>query len=410
MLSPAADPAPPLTVLVLAWDETTPAVRALLEATRAPDPALASVLVMVPRAEAPHTLSAEEYLPLPPNLEAPAAPMLPAAALAPALLPALAPVTDALLPLSAALPPPAAPAPAPWAAVRVLRLSGQPLPELARRAGRPLPAPTWTGAATAPAAPYQGSTFLLTANAAPYPLAAAEPAGPAATDDNAPTYKPAEPLALAPDAEADWPATAVAGALRQVEPGAAGPAPAEPPTPSPAPEPGSWPEALAALRYPVAPPTPETPAPTPPAGTQPAASLYDTPNLNFQVIQYARFAVPVALAEAPFAAIYAPAWPTWLAAQELRQRTGQPLVLHVAALAASADEPLDEAAGWMAELQRQALRRADVILTETAALAQRLCHELGLPGTCVHTVPAADADAVAQALHAARPRAAAVPT
>ena len=120
--------------------------------------------------------------------------------------------------------------------------------------------------------------------------------------------------------------------------------------------------------------------------------------------------MPVALAEAPYAVIYAPAWPTWLAAQELRQRTGRPLVLHVAALAAPADEPLDEAAGWMAELQRQALRRADVVLTETAALAQRLCHELGLPGTCVHTVPAADAAAVAQALHAARPRAAAVPT
>ena len=401
MSSPTA-PAAPLAVLVLAWDETTPAVRALLEATQAPAPTLTSVLVMVPQAEAPHSLSAEEYLPLPPDLEAPAAPPLPAAA--PALLPAPAPVADAR-----PSPPPVAPTPVPWAAVRVLRLSSQPLPELARRAGQPLPAPTWMGPATTPPAPYQGATALQAASAAPHPPAAAKAAGPAATNDNVPTYKAVESLALAPDAEADWPATAVAGALRQVEPGAQpGPAPAKPPTP--APEPGSWPEALAALRHPVPPPIPESPAPTPPASAQPAVSLYDAPNLNFQVIQYARFAVPVALAEAPFAAIYAPAWPTWLAAQELRQRTGQPLVLHVATLAAPADEPLDEAAGWMADLQRQTLHRADVILTETAALARRLCHELRLPGTCVHTVPAADADAVAQALHAARPRAAAVPT
>jgi hypothetical protein len=125
--------------------------------------------------------------------------------------------------------------------------------------------------------------------------------------------------------------------------------------------------------------------------------------LNYQVIQYARFAVPVALAETDFATIYAPAWPTWLAAQELRQRTGRPLVLHVVTLAAGA-EPVGTATGWMAELQRQALLRADLVLAETAALAERLRHELGLPFGTVLTVAAADVAGIARALHAAQPR------
>ncbi|WP_254244806.1 glycosyltransferase [Hymenobacter sp. BRD67] len=111
----------------------------------------------------------------------------------------------------------------------------------------------------------------------------------------------------------------------------------------------------------------------------PAAQSFSDPDLNFQVIQYARFAVPVARAELGFDAIYAPAWPTWLAAQELRQRTGQPLVLHVASLAARPEESLDTATGWIAELQRQALRRANLILTETPALAERVRRELHLP-------------------------------
>jgi hypothetical protein len=142
----------------------------------------------------------------------------------------------------------------------------------------------------------------------------------------------------------------------------------------------------------------------------PASQAAESPNLNFQVIQYARFAVPVALAQAPFAAIYAPAWPTWLAAQELRYRTRQPLVLHVAALAAGDEESVATATGWQAELQRQALQRADLILAETPALANRLRHDLGLPPDLVCTVPAANAQAVAMALRTAQLRPTANPS
>jgi hypothetical protein len=180
-----------------------------------------------------------------------------------------------------------------------------------------------------------------------------------------------------------------------------------------------WAEALASLRTPL--PTDEQ-FPTPslaeeatdagatleaaPAATsaisaafQLVSQPFEVPDLNFQVIQYARFAVPVALAQAPFAAIYAAAWPTWLAAQELRHRTRQPLVLHVATLAAGEDQSLASATGWQAELQRQALQRADLILAETPELARRLRHDLGLAPELVRAVPAADATAVAQALH-----------
>jgi hypothetical protein len=199
--------------------------------------------------------------------------------------------------------------------------------------------------------------------------------------------------------------------------------PAEVPHPIGAAQAG-WPEALAALHDPLPieepapatdledeatyyPATADEPLPaadTEPTELQPSSEPFESPNLNFQVIQYARFAVPVALAQMPFAVIYAPAWPTWLAAQELRYRTRQPLVLHVATLAAEAADSVETATGWQAELQRQALQRADLILAETPELAHRLRHDLGLPPERVRVVPAASADAVAQALRTAQRR------
>lgn len=134
-----------------------------------------------------------------------------------------------------------------------------------------------------------------------------------------------------------------------------------------------------------------------------AARQYTAPDLNSQVIRYARLAVPMALAEGPYEVIYAPAWPTWLAAMELRQRTPGPLVLHLPALAAGR-QSADTAAGWPAELQRQALRQADLVLVETYALARRLRRELGLGPTTVRVVPTADAAAVARALRRVRRR------
>ncbi|AMR28877.1 hypothetical protein A0257_18425 [Hymenobacter psoromatis] len=446
MSLPAADSAPSIAVLVLAWDETTPAVRALVEATQAPDPAVESILVMVPQAAHPDVLSAEEYLPLAPVFTPAPTPTPP-----PDEVPSSEP--SALPPAMPAVPEPAAKAPAgseahaaakegalaapaslAWSAVRVLRLGNLSLAGLSQRAGQPLPSPIWPGTAAAPAAPYQGATVAPPANSASLLVLSgvgSVPVGEAQTDSLAqaagplvvPTpsalYESAESLTQGADLEANLLpgkaeelahfelATAeVPALLASFEDAAAVADDFSAPR-------ANWAGALAALQQPE-PAAPVVPTP-PPTGhaagaglpTRPVAPRYEVPDLNFRIIQYARFAVPVALAEAPYAAIYAPAWPTWLAAQELRQRTGWPLVLHVTTLAAGADESLDTATGWMADLQRQALRRADVVLAETPALTQRLRHELDLPAATVHTVPAADATAIAQALHAARPRPAA---
>ncbi|RYY12855.1 MAG: hypothetical protein EOO36_16815, partial [Cytophagaceae bacterium] len=114
----------PVAVLVLAWDETTPAVRALVEATELAEPVLDSVMVLVPAGPATGALTQEEFLPLDasvlPKLTPPPVPAewqpastagaaaaakatpAPATTPAPAFLPAAAPTTATSLP--AALP------------------------------------------------------------------------------------------------------------------------------------------------------------------------------------------------------------------------------------------------------------------------------------------------------------------
>ena len=470
---PAADSASAIAVLVLAWDEAAPAVRALVAAAQAPAPALDSILVLVPQADAPDQLSAEEYLLI--SLPAPAEPAAsPAAAPAETTAPAkpAAPATNRPAPAAVTAPPsaptettatptqadgpaapelllqqmpPRPPAALAWSGVRVLRLGSLSLPQAARRAGRPLPAPVWTGRAAAPAAPYLGAlattrnsdykltisesvsykiiTELFTPPAASPLLAISPAAPPALPQPVSPAatgllYEPTEPIAGAADLRPGAASGLSASALAVPESSAFEPAAFELPAPAlvdagatgPVPPAAfaeaSWSDALAALRHPA--PEPAAAAPSasgpPHPALRPAAAHYPAADLNFQIIQYARFVVPLALAEAPFGAIYAPAWPTWLAAQELRYRTGRPLVLHVATLAATAAESVETATGWMAELQRQALHRADLILTETPALARRIRQELGLPHNAVRAVPAADAAAIAQALHGARPR------
>ncbi|MVN79185.1 hypothetical protein GO988_22875 [Hymenobacter sp. HMF4947] len=485
-------PATSVAILVLAWDETTPAVRALVDATAAPAPVVDSVVVVVPSGGAGNTEpSQEEFLPLaaapewlaPTPLSAPEAPVLVEAAPTPtaasataaptteplaavatadellAPVPAAAPAavaTAAPIPLVAAQPPAGRPIdaaaaspstlpPPVWTAVRVLRLSNFSLPALAAQAGLALPPTIWTGLAAAPAAPYIGSEAIATESLTPESqllhtpdvaaiqtlafveetaLGSGSVAPLSATVSAMPSGQPVPAAALPPTylvsdlaeesggLEADDLPLALATALPpeptnslpEAEPG-------EPVAPDFAPEQAGWPEALAALQQPVAEgtaaPNAEEPAAThtaPPvsAPEYPAlrtgANVFEAPNLNFQVIQYARFAVPLALADTEFATIYAPAWPTWLAAQELRQRTGRPLVLHVSTLAAAADDSVETATGWQAELQRQALHRADLILTETPALALRLRHDLSLPAATVRTVPAADIEAIAQAV------------
>ncbi|HET9505853.1 MAG TPA: glycosyltransferase family 4 protein [Hymenobacter sp.] len=487
---------PPVAVLVLAWDETTPAARVLVEAPETAAPAVASVAVLVPAGPATAALTTEEYLPLASSLEL-LAPELPAEVVATEEKYPVAEAAEATTNAHQAHPTennyqaegatatngePAAPAteaaeeaPSPTTPAATEAPDTNPLPATAEAVAPSLPAATtaalvkpalvwqevrilhftratlvepmlvWAGVAATPAAPYTGNSahslsapatseaghsavaaaYLAGAGSAASALGALrEPELPGggltqAPDDSPairslPVYPPAE-LPAAPDAEADaTPAASADQPLLGIEASTTelGEEASDPSSDfavdvSPV---QAKPAQLAApaeatASTPVEAETSLLPAPGVAAvsaatsgALHPAGRPFDAPDLNFQIIQYARRAVSQALAEQPFGVIYAPAWPTWLAAQELRHRSGQPLVLHLAQLAAADDELIDLAAGWVAEIQRQALHRADLILTETPALAQRLRHELALPAHRVRAVPAADAAAVALAL------------
>jgi hypothetical protein len=99
-------------------------------------------------------------------------------------------------------------------------------------------------------------------------------------------------------------------------------------------------------------------------------------NLNFRVIQYARFATPV-VADKPFEVIYAAEWPTWLAAMEIRQRTGRPLVLHVHSLCTDRNTTDDR--GWIQALERLAIRRADLVIVDSEEICHRVRQLYNIP-------------------------------
>ncbi|WP_375417700.1 glycosyltransferase [uncultured Hymenobacter sp.] len=272
--------------------------------------------------------------------------------------------------------PPAGPEPG---APMLIGLADLTLPELSAEArrrgdasGQPRPP---VGAWRPPAAPYVGRAAHDTATSS----AAAAPAAPAPTPPAKPEPGSAPVASLAPDEVLDntlrhnlsfGPSPAQPGPAPEEPEAAADPGPAEaadltqwtddltldPAPPDALTAPAARPAALAALRR-----------PTPPAG---AEALAAAAALSFRLIQFARFATQLTAGGAGFAVIFAAAWPTWLAAVEIRQRTGRPLVLYVAGL--PSEQGPRPARGWLLELERQAFARADLVLVPTAALAEQL--------------------------------------
>ncbi|MDQ2772541.1 MAG: glycosyltransferase family 4 protein, partial [Bacteroidota bacterium] len=114
--------------------------------------------------------------------------------------------------------------------------------------------------------------------------------------------------------------------------------------------------------------------------------------LNFRMIQYARRAMQLVAGHGDFGVIYAPGWPAWLAALEIRNRTGRPLVLYAAALASDTAAPAER--GWLLHIERMALRRARLVLVPDAGMQQQLCTLLGADLGEVRIVPAADETAL----------------
>ena len=141
---------------------------------------------------------------------------------------------------------------------------------------------------------------------------------------------------------------------------------------------------------------PDTPAgePAPPQPAEPllpvapVVLLPDLDGLNFRMIQYARRAAQLVRDRRDFGVIYAPNWPAWLAALEIRNSSGRPLVLYAAALATDTAAPAER--GWLQEVERMALRRATLILVPDERLRRRLRTQYGATIGEVRVVAATD--------------------
>ncbi|WP_345126766.1 glycosyltransferase family 4 protein [Hymenobacter antarcticus] len=150
--------------------------------------------------------------------------------------------------------------------------------------------------------------------------------------------------------------------------------------------------AAAALVAAVAP----EPAPAPIAEVAPVVLVPALEGLNFRMIQYARQAAQLVRGRADFGVIYAPSWPAWLAALEIRNSSGRPLVLYAAGLAADLPNPAER--GWQLEIERMTMRRARLILVPTEVLRRRLLALYGSTISEVRVIAAANEPAVQQVL------------
>lgn len=118
--------------------------------------------------------------------------------------------------------------------------------------------------------------------------------------------------------------------------------------------------------------------------------------LNFRMIQYARRAAQLVRERRDFGVIYAPNWPAWLAALEIRNSTGRPLALYLAGLAADFATVAER--GWLLEVERMTLRRARIILVPDEDVRRRLGEQYGAAIGEVRVVAAADEAAVQRVL------------
>ncbi|SDY05871.1 glycosyltransferase [Hymenobacter psychrophilus] len=259
----------------------------------------------------------------------------------------------------------------------------------------------------APAAPYIGSSLSAAGwqvPAAPYqgatPGTPAPPAGPPAPGSSAAlSAEPAHPLAAAesdsppvsgrPDYAGPAEDASIAAAHNTTEQPPSAPSTSAVPAPDDAHDAAARPAALPPMQVHA-------------TLAQELAALGHNPpdataaNLNFQVIQYARFATSWACGK-QFAVIYAVDWPTWLAAMEIRQLTGWPLVLHVHSLAHERAAPTET--GWAVALERLALRRADLVLAASTKVASQLTERYQLAPERLRTVSVTNTAAINELLH-----------
>ena len=266
----------------------------------------------------------------------------------------------------------------------------------------------------APAAPYLGAEVVRIFPPPPPPapprFAAAEPAdpatGPAPTTRQAEPNGPAAGPAVRPrsqpqagdlnfDPDPELPAVRRPAVFDELT-AAVGPAEAFDLS---APEDDIVPDAPGPTTAAAAAVSPAASEPAPAAAVTPLVRMPAPEGLNFRMIQYARQAAQLVRGRADFGAIYAPSWPAWLAALEIRNSSGRPLVLYATGL--TADRPNPTERGWQLELERMALRRARLILVPDEAVGRHLRARYGGTIGEVRVVPAADEQGISRALREA---------
>ncbi len=105
--------------------------------------------------------------------------------------------------------------------------------------------------------------------------------------------------------------------------------------------------------------------------------------LNFEVIQFARYAARLA-SHKEFDVVYAHDWMTFLAGMEIKTQRKVPLIVHVHSL--SFDRQVGEPLGWIYELETKAMNEADLILTVSQRTARMITKRYGISAKKVQVV------------------------
>ncbi|QHL86674.1 glycosyltransferase [Nibribacter ruber] len=124
---------------------------------------------------------------------------------------------------------------------------------------------------------------------------------------------------------------------------------------------------------------PEVPRP------QPEIAIATGPRgtLNFEVIQFARFAARLA-SHKEIDVVYAHDWMTFLAGIEIKNQRKVPLVLHVHSL--TFDRQVAQPWGWVYELEAKAMQQADLILAVSERTAHMIATRYGVSKSKIKVV------------------------
>ena len=110
---------------------------------------------------------------------------------------------------------------------------------------------------------------------------------------------------------------------------------------------------------------------------------------NSQVIHYARYASRLS-SQKHYDVIYAYDWMTFLAGIELKLVSGKPLVLHMQSLSYERGGP--DAKGWVYEVEKQAMEKADFIIAVNDHIAEVIISEYGIAADKIKALKVLEAD------------------